>query len=158
MHTISRSAQRLLVKKTVEKHLTFSALCAILFGLSGCRKHPGRRYYLGVAQLVARYLGVVEAASSSLVTQTISSVHNRPEGLVWTLDCFLPEILFFIVAVQVLCMAFFFGIKRENQRLSSALAHAVCSPFTYRIATPCLVSIRTGVFCTYGTSITPTKR
>ena len=37
-----------------------------------------RRYYaiisrlkdLGVAQLVARYLGVVEAASSSLVTQT----------------------------------------------------------------------------------------
>ena len=31
---------------------------------------------LGVAQLVARYLGVVEAASSSLVTQTISSVHN----------------------------------------------------------------------------------
>ena len=28
------------------------------------------RQYLGVAQLVARYLGVVEAASSSLVTQT----------------------------------------------------------------------------------------
>ena len=28
------------------------------------------RTYLGVAQLVARYLGVVEAASSSLVTQT----------------------------------------------------------------------------------------
>ena len=28
------------------------------------------RGYLGVAQLVARYLGVVEAASSSLVTQT----------------------------------------------------------------------------------------
>ena len=27
-------------------------------------------YDLGVAQLVARYLGVVEAASSSLVTQT----------------------------------------------------------------------------------------
>ena len=26
--------------------------------------------FLGVAQLVARYLGVVEAASSSLVTQT----------------------------------------------------------------------------------------
>ena len=34
---------------------------------------------LGVAQLVARYLGVVEAASSSLVTQTISSVHNETE-------------------------------------------------------------------------------
>ena len=35
--------------------------------------------HLGVAQLVARYLGVVEAASSSLVTQTISSVHNETE-------------------------------------------------------------------------------
>ena len=32
--------------------------------------------YLGVAQLVARYLGVVEAASSSLVTQTMMSIHN----------------------------------------------------------------------------------
>lgn len=29
---------------------------------------PGK--YLGVAQMVARYLGVVEAASSNLVTQT----------------------------------------------------------------------------------------
>ena len=35
--------------------------------------------HLGVAQLVARYLGVVEAASSSLVTQTISSVHNESD-------------------------------------------------------------------------------
>ena len=34
--------------------------------------------HLGVAQLVARYLGVVEAASSSLVTQTNSEVHNEP--------------------------------------------------------------------------------
>ena len=32
---------------------------------------------LGVAQLVARYLGVVEAASSSLVTQTSKSGMNR---------------------------------------------------------------------------------
>ena len=31
---------------------------------------------LGVAQLVARYLGVVEAASSSLVTQTNVSVRK----------------------------------------------------------------------------------
>ena len=31
-----------------------------------------------MAQLVARYLGVVEAASSSLVTQTSSEVHNEP--------------------------------------------------------------------------------
>ena len=46
--------------------------------------------FLGVAQLVARYLGVVEAASSSLVTQTISSVLNQPESWVRTLDFFLP--------------------------------------------------------------------
>ena len=32
--------------------------------------------HLGVAQLVARYLGVVEAAGSSPVTQTISSIHK----------------------------------------------------------------------------------
>ena len=32
-----------------------------------------RRMYLGVAQLVARYLGVVEAARSSRVTQTNKS-------------------------------------------------------------------------------------
>ena len=32
--------------------------------------------FLGVAQLVARYLGVVEAASSSLVTQTRKSRTN----------------------------------------------------------------------------------
>ena len=33
--------------------------------------------HLGVAQLVARYLGVVEAASSSLVTQTKSEVQSN---------------------------------------------------------------------------------
>ena len=40
--------------------------------------------YLGVAQLVARYLGVVEAAGSSPVTQTMLSVHNASE--LWTLS------------------------------------------------------------------------
>ena len=34
------------------------------------------RQNLGVAQLVARYLGVVEAARSSRVTQTKNSVEN----------------------------------------------------------------------------------
>ena len=34
------------------------------------------RIYLGVAQMVARYLGVVEAVGSNPATQTISSVHN----------------------------------------------------------------------------------
>ena len=40
--------------------------CAIIIKSQG--KALGQ--HLGVAQLVARYLGVVEAASSSLVTQT----------------------------------------------------------------------------------------
>ena len=62
---------------TGKKHLTFSILCAILFGLSG-RERPDRAWYLGVAQLVARYLGVVEAARSSRVTQTKTRVHNEP--------------------------------------------------------------------------------
>ncbi len=35
------------------------------------------RQYLGVAQLVARYLGVVEAARSSRVTQTSVSVRKN---------------------------------------------------------------------------------
>ncbi len=39
--------------------------------------------FLGVAQLVARYLGVVEAASSSLVTQTSSEVHNEPPNFLY---------------------------------------------------------------------------
>ena len=34
--------------------------------------------HLGVAQLVARYLGVVEAASSSLVTQTKIGGSSEP--------------------------------------------------------------------------------
>ena len=38
-------------------------------------KYTGRKD-LGVAQLGARYLGVVEAASSSLVTQTKLSLEN----------------------------------------------------------------------------------
>ena len=38
---------------------------------------------LGVAQMVARYLGVVEAASSSLVTQTSSEVHNEPPNFLY---------------------------------------------------------------------------
>ncbi len=38
--------------------------------------------HLGVAQLVARYLGVVEAASSSLVTQTKPNIleHRKVDG------------------------------------------------------------------------------
>ena len=48
-------------------------------------KYTGRQKSddLGVAQLVARYLGVVEAASSSLVTQTSSEVHNEPPNFLY---------------------------------------------------------------------------
>ena len=38
--------------------------------MRGASSQSKTQIYLGVAQLVARYLGVVEAASSSLVTQT----------------------------------------------------------------------------------------
>ena len=46
-------------------------------------RNKRRAQDLGVAQLVARYLGVVEAASSSLVTQTSSEVHNEPPNFLY---------------------------------------------------------------------------
>ncbi len=51
------------IKCFFKKDLTSPNQCAII---PKCLS----KAYLGVAQLVARYLGVVEAASSSLVTQT----------------------------------------------------------------------------------------
>ena len=64
---------------------------------------------LGVAQLVARYLGVVEAASSSLVTQTRKrEMSNLP---------------FFSVF-----MGLFRSLKSQNQELSVYLKHAVIVP------------------------------
>ena len=45
---------------------------------SGAEEQHRKQIDLGVAQLGARYLGVVEAASSSLVTQTKTRVHNEP--------------------------------------------------------------------------------
>ena len=55
-----------------KKGLTAQRFCGILIKLEiGITIQ-----YLGVAQLVARYLGVVEAAGSSPVTQTISSIHK----------------------------------------------------------------------------------
>ena len=41
-----------------------------------------------MAQVVARLTGGQEVASSSLVTPTISSVHNQPESWEWALDFF----------------------------------------------------------------------
>ncbi len=59
---------------------------------------PRDRTNLGVAQLVARYLGVVEAASSSLVTQTnISYEMNKKSSQIvrFRLDfCLLCYCLF----------------------------------------------------------------
>ena len=65
----------LLSKKYFKNPLTFSSCCAIIIKSSGTLLPQDN---LGVAQLVARYLGVVEAASSSLVTQTKTRVHNEP--------------------------------------------------------------------------------
>ena len=59
--------------KFSKKGLTNTRGCDII------TKSSGGSYslrHLGVAQLVARYLGVVEAASSSLVTQTRKSLEN----------------------------------------------------------------------------------
>ena len=53
------------ITKISKNILTKSKQCGIIQRCSG--EH---NINLGVAQLVARYLGVVEAASSSLVTQT----------------------------------------------------------------------------------------
>ena len=47
------------------------------------------KHHPGVAQVVARLTGGQEAAGSSPVTRTISSVHNQPEGWKWTLDFLL---------------------------------------------------------------------
>ena len=111
-------------------------------------------------------VGVVEAARSSRVTQTISSVHNRPHGFgMDTRLFFCLKYCFLLLPCRFSARLFLWGQAVGisvslcwYSSVHSALAHAVCSPFTYRIATPCLVSIRTGVFCTYGTSITPTNR
>ena len=73
LHKTEAYFLHLLSKKYFKNPLTFSACCGIIIKSSGSST-PER--HLGVAQLVARYLGVVEAARSSRVTQTISSVHN----------------------------------------------------------------------------------
>ena len=67
LHKTKAYFLHLLSKKYFKNPLTFSACCGIIIKSSGSTT-PER--HLGVAQLVARYLGVVEAASSSLVTQT----------------------------------------------------------------------------------------
>ena len=73
LHKTAAYFLHLLSKKYFKNPLTFSACCGIIIKSSGSTT-PER--HLGVAQLVARYLGVVEAASSSLVTQT-----KKTEGL-----------------------------------------------------------------------------
>ncbi len=59
--------------------------------------------YLGVAQLVARYLGVVEAESSSLVTQTKIGVFNK------------PPIFFYFLSFSRKCSVFVFS-KSSSDR------------------------------------------
>ncbi len=64
--------------------MTFKTVCDIL-------SHGSN---LGVAQMVARYLGVVEAAGSNPVTQTISSIDN---GLQFSILDFLSQHSFTVV-------------------------------------------------------------
>ena len=68
-----------------KKRLTFQGACGIIIKSLGANAPGG---HLGVAQLVARYLGVVEAASSSLVTQTSSEVHNEPPNFLYSTGFF----------------------------------------------------------------------
>ena len=63
----------------LKKALTQRLKCAIIPKSEAVPQNKN----LGVAQLVARYLGVVEAASSSLVTQTSSEVHNEPPNFLY---------------------------------------------------------------------------
>ena len=69
--------------------------------------------YLGVAQLVARYLGVVEAASSSLVTQT----KNGDVSIVWTAP------FFFFVSLQLKSQP----ILKRDRLIGKSIPHL---PFT----------------------------
>ena len=70
LHNASAAEEISFVKLFFEKCLTFVGACGIIIKSLGANAPGG---HLGVAQLVARYLGVVEAASSSLVTQTRKS-------------------------------------------------------------------------------------
>ena len=74
LHKTEAYFLHLLSKKYFKNPLTFSACCGIIIKSSGSTT-PER--HLGVAQLVARYLGVVEAASSSLVTQTKKEIRKN---------------------------------------------------------------------------------
>ena len=76
-----------------KKLLTFRPCCGIIIKSSG--RDP--MTHLGVAQLVARYLGVVEAASSSLVTQTkgLLKSHKKTNQIVrfWFVFCLFCHFL-----------------------------------------------------------------
>ena len=78
--------------------------------------------FLGVAQLVARYLGVVEAVGSSPVTQTMLIVLNGLEPL---RTIFFMHISIFYVPEQGYLLLF---------------CYAVIAFGIYETATPCLVS------------------
>ena len=69
-------------------------------------------YFLAYWQKMA--IGVVEAASSSLVTQTISSVHNRFQ--LWTLDIFYVCIYISLFGVA-LGYSFSFRLRLVGIRL-----------------------------------------
>ena len=72
--------------------------------------------HLGVAQLVARYLGVVEAASSSLVTQTKIGSRKIPD-----FSLFISLNLLKSRAFVINIMGLFFPVLRVEQAHFSPL-------------------------------------
>ena len=68
--------QALFIRRNFKKTLDFYRCVCYNYQVA----RETERQYLGVAQLVARYLGVVEAARSSRVTQT----SIKPQGFIAT--------------------------------------------------------------------------
>ena len=85
-----------------------------------------------MAQLVARYLGVVEAAGSNPVTQTISSVHNESD------EHSIFFCLYFVVGSRI--SALFLLLCRGGQIVYSS------SPANFKTYSACILSL-SGATC-----------
>ncbi len=80
-------------------------------------------WYLGVAQMVARYLGVVEAASSNLVTQTKIPGSIEPP-IFFLFSCIISRFLINI-------MGLFFPAFRVEQVHFLIFGHTVCCSYGF---------------------------
>ena len=79
--------------------MPFAAVCAII-------PLAEKKQHLGVAQLVARYLGVVEAVGSSPVTQTNIKAHRN--WLSNGLFCYISAPLLYTAKRSFTCAAVIF--------------------------------------------------